>query len=214
MADIDEYDIVLKVCLIGDSSVGKSNIQSVYINNIFNDYIHPTIGLEVSYKYIHYNDLKIKLIVWDTAGQEKYKSVTNTLYNNAKGCLIVFDLTNEESLKSVSNWLEDYKENSGNDNIVIIGNKSDLPGRIDNSKIKDYINNIYNYEYFIETSALNGTNIENAFDILIDLIYNNYIKLLIPDENNNNNNKIILNENICLNSTNDNNNKKLKHLCC
>lgn len=123
----EEYDIIFKVVLIGDSGVGKSNIHSRYLNNEFNANSKTTVGVEFGTKKSIINDYKIKTQIWDTAGQERYKSITTAYYKGAKGALVVYDITNKESLNNIDKWIPDLKNFADKDiTVILIGNKCDL----------------------------------------------------------------------------------------
>ncbi len=123
----EDYDMIFKVVLIGDSGVGKSNILSRYLHNEFNFDTKATVGVEFGSKKFELNDYKIKIQVWDTAGQERYKSITNAYYKGAKGALLVYDISKKETFDSVDRWIPDLKVN-GDENlaIILVGNKCDL----------------------------------------------------------------------------------------
>ena len=167
----EEYSLIFKMILIGDSGVGKSNILSRYINNSFSETTRSTVGVELSAKVEEINNTKIKIQIWDTAGQERYKSITKTYYKGAKGALIVYDITNKESFKNVDKWINDLKESGDDDvSILIVGNKCDLEAsrEVTTDEVKKKAE-LYKMAY-CETSALKGENIDNAFRTLIKIV--------------------------------------------
>ena len=167
----EEYSLIFKMILIGDSGVGKSNILSRYINNSFSETTRSTVGVELSAKVEEINNTKIKIQIWDTAGQERYKSITKTYYKGAKGALIVYDITNKESFKNVDKWINDLKESGDDDvSILIVGNKCDLEAsrEVTTDEVKKKAE-LYKMDY-CETSALKGENIDNAFRTLIKIV--------------------------------------------
>jgi small GTP-binding protein len=126
MNNEDDYDMIFKVILIGDSGVGKSNMLSRYIKDEFSIDTKTTVGVEFGCKRIEINELKIKAQIWDTAGQERYKSITNAYYKGSKGAMIVYDITRRHTFDHVDRWLSELKANADSDvSIIIIGNKSD-----------------------------------------------------------------------------------------
>lgn len=180
------YDTIVKITLIGDAAVGKTNLLSMFIDNKFDINRKSTVGVEVASKIVNLNESKIKLIMWDTAGQEKYKAITNSFYTNSKGALIIFDITRPKSLESVTKWIEEYKIVAGNENIIIIGNKKDLTDlrKISEEEATKQITEL-GYKY-VETSALTGENVEFAFELLVDLINQNYLsKMSMMSDNEN-----------------------------
>jgi small GTP-binding protein len=123
----DDYDMIFKLVLIGDSGVGKSNIISRYVRNEFKVDTKTTVGVEFGAKKVEVGGLNIKAQIWDTAGQERYRAVTCAYYKGAKGALLVYDITNLESFTNIDKWIRELKNNTDeNISIIIIGNKSDL----------------------------------------------------------------------------------------
>ena len=100
-----EAQIVLKLLLLGDSSVGKTSILLKYISNKFDESSISTVGVDYMDKIIDYNKFKIKLQIWDTSGEEKFRTITKNFYRNADGLLVVFDLTKKESYDHVGSWI-------------------------------------------------------------------------------------------------------------
>ena len=97
----DGYDILFKIILVGDTSVGKTNIINKYIKNEFREDFYATIGVEFSHKKFVVENRKIKAQIWDTAGQERYKAITRAYYKGAKGAFIVYDITRKETFDDV-----------------------------------------------------------------------------------------------------------------
>jgi Ras-related protein Rab-11A len=127
MSGEDDYDMIFKVVLIGDSGVGKSNILLRYLKNEFNFECKATVGVEFGSQKFEVEGYKVKAQIWDTAGQERYKSITNAYYKGAKGALLVYDISRRETFDSVDRWIPDLKSN-GDENvtIILVGNKCDL----------------------------------------------------------------------------------------
>ena len=103
----DEIDYVFKVVLIGDSAVGKSNLQSRFAKDEFSIQTKPTLGVEFACRTVVVEDKQIKVQIWDTAGQERYKSITTAYYRGAVGALLVYDITRMNSFENVTRWLEE-----------------------------------------------------------------------------------------------------------
>jgi small GTP-binding protein len=128
--NIEEIDLSLKLIIVGDSSVGKTNILTRYTKNVFSDDSKATIGVEFGTKILDLNDHKIKLQIWDTAGQERYKAVTVAYYKGSKGAFVVYDVTNKSTFHSLENWINDIRKNGDKETcIILIGNKTDLQNR-------------------------------------------------------------------------------------
>ena len=177
--DKESYEFLFKLILIGDSSVGKSNILLQYLKGRFDANSKATVGVEFGTKNIEINNKKIKIQIWDTAGQERYRSITSAYYRGAKGAFIVYDITRKETFDNIDKWVADLK-NNGDDNIsiVLIGNKSDLDERREVSKEEGVQKSEEFKTAFMETSALNGDNIDKAFDELIEQIYQNNCSMI------------------------------------
>ena len=164
--DDKKYDYIFKLILIGSSGVGKTSILQRYIQKIFNDDYTCTIGVDFFMKSMKIDDKLIKLQLWDTAGTEKFKSITTGYYRGANAAFIVFDLTSRKSFENVSEWIENYYKYSNPDyerHVILIGNKSDLKNEriITENEIDDFVK-LNKIKYF-ETSAKNGENIEDTF---------------------------------------------------
>jgi len=166
-----EAQIVLKLLLLGDSSVGKTSILLKYISNKFDESSISTVGVDYMDKIIDYNKFKIKLQIWDTSGEEKFRTITKNFYRNADGLLVVFDLTKKESYDHIRIWINEAKENNDKLKTILIGNKLDLKDErivaIDVAKQFAEKNNLK----YIETSAKDGTNINESFQAIIDLLF-------------------------------------------
>ena len=121
-------------------------------------------------KIIDYGDTKAHLQIWDTSGQEKYKSIGLNFLRNADGVILVFDLTQKDTFEQMKKWLNDVNEICDDVKIIILGNKSDLKDerKVEEESAKNFAEKL-NYKYF-ETSAKEGTNIENAFKAMADLL--------------------------------------------
>ena len=165
----DGYNMLFKIVLIGESSVGKTNILSKYLNDEFNPNSKATVGVEFGTKNCKIDNNVVKVQIWDTAGQERYRSITSAYYKGAKGCFIVYDISNEKSFEDVERWYEEaMKFSDKNISIILIGNKSDLEDKrkitIEMGKQK-----AANLKCpFFETSALSNYQIDLAFSVLAD----------------------------------------------
>jgi len=171
----DEYSFIFKIILIGPSGVGKSEILEKYIDNNFRGEREATVGVEFRTKTIQKDKDIIKLNIWDTAGKERYRSITSAYYKGAKGCLVVYDITNKSSFDNVDEFINIFKKEINNSySIILIGNKSDAEKerKVSKEEGKEKAKK-YNID-FLETSALNGDCIKEAFDKLFnDLITKN-----------------------------------------
>ena len=161
------YDMLFKVLLVGNTSVGKSSLFLRFVDKIWNDAFVPTIGVDFKIKTLNINNKNIKLQIWDTAGQERFRTIISSYYRGAHGILLIFDLTETESFESLKNWLIEIEKNT-NKNVIklLIGNKCDLDEKrvISFDKGKDFAEQ-YNMKY-IETSAKTDLNVTEAFGLI------------------------------------------------
>ena len=170
----EEYDMILKIVLIGDSSVGKTNLMNKYIKNEFREDTKATVGVEFGSKVYVIENHRIKAQIWDTAGQERYRSIANTYYKGAKGAFIVYDITRKETFDSVDRWANDLMtECDKNITIILIGNKNDLENQRQVTKEQGEEKAKAFRLGFFEMSALTGDNLEKGFNTLISEIYEN-----------------------------------------
>ena len=171
MVKHEEYDCLFKIVLIGDSGVGKSNILSRFTRNEFSIDTKSTIGVEFATRTISLEGKNIKAQIWDTAGQERYRAITSAYYRGALGALIVYDMTKIQTFESAKRWLKELRDH-GEDDIVVmlVGNKSDLlhlkAVPVETAKQFARENNLC----FIETSALDSTNVDPAFQQVLETI--------------------------------------------
>ena len=168
--DIAEYSF--KILTIGDMCVGKTSIMRRYVENIFSSQYLSTIGIDYLIKSIKIDDKKIKLKVYDTAGQERYRNITTHAFKEADGIALIFDITNESSFNQITDWMEQIQTNTNKDEIslVLIGNKNDLKNeRVIMKEIGEEKAKVINIKYF-ETSAVTGEGINEAFEYLAKLI--------------------------------------------
>jgi small GTP-binding protein len=169
--DDEEYKMIFKIILIGDSGVGKTNLLSRYINGTFSDSTKSTVGVELACKIVEINSTKIKIQIWDTAGQERYKSITKSYFKGAKGALIIYDISIKQSFDNINKWIDDLKE-FGDDStcILLVGNKCDLDN-IRQVSIDEVKKKAEQYKVgFCETSAKTGKDVDVAFQKLIEEI--------------------------------------------
>ena len=168
----EDYDFLYKIVLIGESGVGKSNLLLRFTRNEFDAEKRSTIGVEFATRSIQHDNKVIRAQIWDTAGQERYRAITNAYYRGAVGALVVYDITKENTFKSIERWLSELKDNADPKIVImIIGNKADLSQtrEVEENIAKEFCQN--QKLFFFETSALDGTNVENAFKSLLIEIY-------------------------------------------
>ena len=199
-----------KIVLIGNVSVGKSSIIKRFVHNEFNKKYLCTIGTELSKKSLLIGEnKKVNLSIWDTCGQEKFRTVTRQYYRDTQAILLVFDLTNEKSFNDLDSWFEEALNyiNITKCLFFVFGNKSDESDKIviHKEQIKNYLSNPKIKKYF-EVSAFNGHNIDLAFDKICQYL----IMKFSGEEINKNMKKYKQN----LKLENDNKNQKKDVGCC
>ncbi|OAQ65605.1 ras GTPase [Purpureocillium lilacinum] len=148
------------IVLIGDSGVGKSNILGQYLRHGYVQDFNPTIGVNFAVKTVQVGSQATKVHIWDTAGREQYRMPTN-YYHGAVGVMLVYDITNHTSYESMARWLHEIRRHADAGIIMtLVGNKMDLANR---RTVPAEVAKSFNDLFYIETSALNGTNVEIAF---------------------------------------------------
>ena len=182
--DIKEYDRSIKVILIGDSGVGKTNILSRLVNNQFNETHNPSLSLEYNNHSIKINNYIIRMQIWDTAGQEKTNSIISNYYRSAVVAIFVYSINNIESYNSIQEWFKELinENNDDNNNVkkILLGNKLDLENeRKVDFKVADNFAKENGFEVFAEITCKNDEqqkiyNISNIFDAIGKLFYDEY----------------------------------------
>ena len=185
-------DLKLKLVLLGDSGVGKTNLISRYISNSFDENTRATIGVEFFCKNFRINKKRtIKVEIWDTAGQERYKAITSVYYKGAKGAFIVYDITSRKTFENIDKWIGEIKERTTDDvKLIIIGNKTDLNNERE-VKSEEALIKYQDMDIpLIETSALEDTNVNEAFINLIKIVYKDIARKEIEEKKSISDNKI------------------------
>ena len=160
----NNYHYLFKYIIVGDPSVGKSNLLMKFAHNKFTDEYQATIGVEFGAKNIDFNNQIYRIQIWDTAGQENFRSITRAYYKNSVCAMVVYDITSKESFNNVQNWIEDIHEQSPKTVLIIlIGNKIDLEEKRKISYEEGNQLAIKNGLIFAETSAKTGDGIEDIF---------------------------------------------------
>lgn len=177
-------DFLLKIVLIGESGVGKTNLLSRFSFDQFNANSKCTIGVEFSTKLLRVEDKNVKVQIWDTAGQERYRAITTAYYRGAVGAMLLYDITSSLTFNSLERWLKELRDN-GDPNIVVmlVGNKSDMTDCRSISP-QDGLNFAKLHKLlFIETSAKTADNVQKAFATLIFNIVHRYANTGFDDSN-------------------------------
>ena len=168
----ESSEMIFKLIIIGDSTTGKTNILSKYLNNKFDRDSKSTIGMELGNKSFKIKNDTVNCQIWDTAGQERYRSMTKAYYQGALGAFIVYDITRRNTFENVENWMNDLRKCSDKKvTIILLGNKNDLENEREVKTEEGEMFAKNNDMAFMETSALNGTNIDIAFKSLVEEVY-------------------------------------------
>jgi Ras-related protein Rab-11A len=166
--------IVVKVVLVGDSGVGKSNLMARHVEDAFRAEALSTIGVEFMTKMSEVDGSNFKVQIWDTAGKERFRAITRSIYHGAKGALVVFDITNRESFDHVATWLEELKQQLPSPApIFLVGNKCDLEHA---REVKRETAEAFALEHnvcYLETSAKDDVNVGRAFEMIVRSVSNN-----------------------------------------
>ena len=184
--DINCCDLTYKTIVIGDSGVGKSCLTLQAVNNKFEELYRATVGFEFMSFNIRINKVVIKLQIWDTCGQEVYKSLITGLYRNSSLAIIIYSVANKNSFQHVENWIKELKLNSDkNIKIILVGNKCDL---VKERKISyeegENLKKKHKLDYFIEASAKTGNNAKNVLVEAAKILYKGYSELKTNELNN------------------------------
>ena len=186
--DFPWYDLSVKLIFIGDPGVGKSCLTSKAVKNKYEDYYQATVGFEFLTFNMKLNDKVLKIQIWDTCGQEIYKSLISNFYRNSSLAVVTYAIDNRESFNHAENWLNELKSIANTDvRIFLVGNKADLEedrkvSKEEGEKYKEE----HNLDLFLETSAKTGYNAKNVLVEAAKMLYNDYLKF---EENLENENK-------------------------
>ena len=172
-----KYDLSFKIIIIGDSGVGKSSLTLRATKNQFQDYYNATVGFEFFSQNIKMDDTIIRLQMWDTCGQEIYRSLISSFYKNSSLAMIMYSIEDEESFRHLDYWIKEIKNNSNPDiKIILIGNKVDLEDKRTVSKEEEEKFAKENgIEEVYETSAKTGFNAKNIFCRAAQILYKEHL---------------------------------------
>ena len=176
--DYAQYDVSFKIIVIGDSGVGKSCLTTKAVKNNFEEYYQATVGFEFLTFNLKINESVIKLQIWDTCGQEIYKSLISNFYRNSSLAILLYAINNKESFEHVESWLNDLKSQANPDvRIFLAGNKCDLEEerQIPKEEGMKYMENM-KLDLFMETSAKTGYNAKNVLIEAAKVLYKDYLK--------------------------------------
>lgn len=172
----DQIDYLFKLVMLGESAVGKTNIIRRYVHNEFDTNISPTVGVDSALKTLHIDKKTVKLQIWDTAGQEKFRVISSAYYKNADGAILVYDISKKESFKRLVYWLKELKDNGPEGvKMILLGNKSDLSGEreVATEEAREFAEQ--KGFFFMEVSAKENSDgcVNTGFETLIRTIIDN-----------------------------------------
>ncbi|KAK9764846.1 ras GTPase [Basidiobolus ranarum] len=159
-----EYDYLFKLLLIGDSGVGKSCLLLRFADDTYTESYISTIGVDFKIRTVELEGKTVKLQIWDTAGQERFRTITSSYYRGAHGIIVVYDVTDQDTFTNVKQWLQEIERYASEGvNKLLIGNKNDLTSKkvVDHAVAEEFANQTS--LPFLETSAKDSTNVEQAF---------------------------------------------------
>ncbi|KXS22278.1 GTP-binding protein ypt1 [Gonapodya prolifera JEL478] len=159
-----EYDYLFKLLLIGDSGVGKSCLLLRFADDTYTESYISTIGVDFKIRTIELEGKTVKLQIWDTAGQERFRTITSSYYRGAHGIIVVYDTTDKDTFHNVRQWMQEIDRYASEGvNKLLVGNKADLVNKrqVETAEAKEFADSLG--IPFLETSAKNATNVEQAF---------------------------------------------------
>jgi small GTP-binding protein len=179
-SDKIEIDLTYKICIFGDSGVGKSTLVDRYLTNTFHDDIRSTLGATINIKILKVKNGKITLQIWDFGGEEKFKFIFPAYAQGSFGGIFMFDLTSKESVSNISEWLSIFKKASRNAPIILVGGKLDLKQDrvIGNEEVLN-IMTFHRFDNYVECSSKTGKNVQLLFEEMVLEILKNKGRELI-----------------------------------
>ena len=165
-----KFDYLFKILIIGEVSVGKTCLLLRYADDSFTQNHLTTLGIDFKTKIITINNSVIKLQIWDTAGCERFRTITKSYYKDANGIILTYDISNSNSLKNIQNWMKLIEQNA-EDGVckILVGNKCDLENRAIKTEEGEKIAQDFGMKFF-ETSAKSDINVDEAFNYLVTII--------------------------------------------
>jgi len=159
----NQFDLLAKVLIIGDSGVGKTCLLLRFCENSFTTSHLATIGIDFKMKTIDVEGKRVKVQIWDTAGQDRFKTITQTYYRGAMGIILAYAVNDRESFQNIENWMKQIKEHASEDVCkILVGNKSDMGDRCIDYEEGKRLADSYGIQFF-ETSAKDCRNVNDAF---------------------------------------------------
>lgn len=192
-----------KIVFLGEQGVGKTSLITRFMYDTFDDHYQATIGIDFLSKTMYLDDKTIRLQLWDTAGQERFRSLIPSYIRDSRVAIVVYDITKKKSFEFIDKWIEDVKNERGEDNVIlcIVGNKSDLSDeRQVSTEEGEQKAKVLGANIFMETSTKVGYNVKNLFKKIAKSLPE------FQDDNNSNNNDAVLDKSLSSTHSQNNNN--------
>ncbi|MFX0082400.1 MAG: Rab family GTPase [Candidatus Hodarchaeota archaeon] len=169
----DEIELAFKICVFGDTAVGKTSLVDRYLTNEFHENIQATLGASIHIKFMPVKNGKITLQIWDFGGHQNFMFLVSSYAKGSSGAIFMFDLTSFKSLKNLNNWLTEFKKISGVIPLILVGNKLDLEQeRVCKKEEAFDLMKSYKFFNYVECSAKTGENIQSVFKLLLlEILY-------------------------------------------
>ena len=192
-----------KIVFLGEQGVGKTSLITRFMYDTFDDHYQATIGIDFLSKTMYLDDKTIRLQLWDTAGQERFRSLIPSYIRDSRVAIVVYDITKKKSFEFIDKWIEDVKNERGEDNVIlcIVGNKSDLSDeRQVSTEEGEQKAKVLGANIFMETSTKVGYNVKNLFKKIAKSLPE------FQDDNTSNNNDAVLDKSLSSTHSQNNNN--------
>eukprot|EP00635_Sarcinochrysidales_sp_CCMP3193_P010621 CAMPEP_0118906234 /NCGR_PEP_ID=MMETSP1166-20130328/9965_1 /TAXON_ID=1104430 /ORGANISM="Chrysoreinhardia sp, Strain CCMP3193" /LENGTH=193 /DNA_ID=CAMNT_0006845517 /DNA_START=29 /DNA_END=607 /DNA_ORIENTATION=+ len=161
-----EYDLHVKLLMLGDTGVGKTCLLLRYAFDSFSPTFITTIGIDFKIKEVELGGMRVKLQIWDTAGQERFRTITVSYFKGAHGILLVYDVSERDSFENIQHWVHQIRENADERvRLVLVGNKCDREDRVVSTKEGEDLAKQYGVSFF-ETSAKENLNVDECYDAI------------------------------------------------
>jgi len=170
-----DYDYTFKIMMLGDASVGKTSLTMRYISGFFMEDLKLTIGVDFYSKTTSFKNKKVKLQIWDFGGEERFRFLLSQYSKGANGAFFLYDITNQTSLDHLPDWTQVIREHAGDIPIMLIGSKVDLSEfRAVTRDDGILAAKKYNLASFVELSSKTGENVEKAFNVITEILFEKY----------------------------------------
>ena len=201
-----------KIILLGETNAGKTTLYNKFIYNKDKFNYLSSITVDNEAKTLDYKNKKYLITLYDTAGQERFRSITKSYYKMADGFLLMFDITDEKSLLAVKDWIEDIKYHNSSNIFLILGNKDDLDNKISDDVINETLGD---YKHLLlKTSAIKNINVKESIEKLIDMIEDESNSVNLKENQLRKSNSFHIKNNNNNTNNNINNKSNLNKKCC